>query len=113
MCEILATFFFLRFCLMPSLHDDMAIVDCTATLCARSPVLGSAYAVDDRKRGPSLSGGQKRRLDAQASSLGLKLSVFVALLCVGDRLPKTAVTGIPSCYCVYYVENNSSVRSFG
>ena len=80
-----------------------------------TPVLGSAWAVDDRKRGPSLSGGRKRHLDALASSLGLKRSVFVALR-VGNRLPKTAVTGIRSCYCIYLlfcVEKSSSVCSFG
>ena len=51
-------------------------------------------------------------LDALTSSLGLTQSVFVILLCVGDRLTKTAVTGIRSCYCVYYRVNRLYSKCF-
>ena len=76
-----------------------------------------------RKQGVSLSFGRKLPLAAELRPLGRKQWVFVALLCVGDRSPKTAVTGIRSSYCVYFhvkrlcsycfVQNSSSACSFG
>ena len=81
----------------------MTIIDRTATLCAIAHTR-RRLGVDDGTRGPSLSGGWKR-LDALASSFSLKQSLFVALLCVGDRSPKTAITGTCSCYSVYFRVN--------
>ena len=62
----------------------------------------SGLYTDDGKQGPFHSGGYKLRLDALESLLGIQLAIFVALLCVSDRSPKTAVTGTPLCYCVYF-----------
>ena len=41
-------------------------------------------------------------LDALGNFIGLQQAVVVAILYVGDRSPKTAVTGNCLRYCVYF-----------
>ena len=97
--DILATTFFAELS-STATSCDRTTIPCAAMV--RSIVFTGAWAVDDGKQAPSLSGGRKPCLDVIVNSLGLKQWVVAALLCVGDRSPKTVVTGIRSSYCVYF-----------
>ena len=59
-------------------------------------VLTGTWAVDDGNKVLFFLVTEKRRLNTVARSLDLKQRVFVALFSVGNRSPKSAVTGIRS-----------------